>query len=165
MTRTKSTIRPMTAKDKPAIVAMIKIIPEFTPQEAVVAEELIDAYLEIGTASGYDLRVAEADGSVLGYVCFGPTPLTQGTWDLYWIAVSPQAQGKGIGRELMALAETEIALARGRLILVETASKPSYDKTRRFYHSIGYEVISRIPDFYEPGDDRLTLQKRLDRVR
>lgn len=159
----KLVIRAMTAADKPAVMEMLRSIPEFTPQEVAVAEELIDAYLAGGVASGYDLRVAVVEGGVVGYVCFGPTPLTQGTWDLYWIAVSPQAQGRGIGRKLMDLVEAEVRKARGRLVLVETASKPSYEKTRGFYRSRGYEVISRIPDFYEMGDDKLTLQKRLDR--
>lgn len=156
-------IRPMAAPDKPAIMEMLRSIPEFTPEEVAVAAELVDAYLVNGVASGYDLRVAELGGRPVGYVCFGPTPLTHGTWDLYWIAVSPEAQGKGIGQKLMNLVEAEVRRAGGRLVLVETASKPSYEKTRGFYRSHGYEVISRIPDFYEPGDDKLTLQKRLDR--
>jgi len=159
---TEPLIRPMTAEDKPAVMEMLRSIPEFVPQEVVVAGELIDAYLANGVASGYDLRVAVMEGEVVGYVCFGPTPLTQGTWDLYWIAVSPRSQGKGIGRALMNLVEAEVRKAKGRIVLVETASKPGYEKTREFYRSRGYEVISRIPDFYEPGDDKLTFQKRLD---
>jgi hypothetical protein len=51
--------------------------------------------------------------------------------------------------------------AKARLILIETSSKPTYESTGRFYRSQAYELISRIPDFYEPGDDKLTFQKRL----
>jgi ribosomal protein S18 acetylase RimI-like enzyme len=151
----------MTEHDKPAIMSILKITPEFTPPEVVVAEEVIDCYLQDVHNSGYYALVAEADARVVGYVCYGDTPLTTGTWDIYWIAVAPKKQGLGIGRDLLASAEAEIRESDGRLVLVETSSKPGYERTRTFYHSQGYEVVSRIPDFYAPGDDRLTFQKRL----
>lgn len=154
-------IRPMTRRDKPAVMRLLKTIPEFTPDEVVVAGELIDCYLDDPSGSGYYILVAEVGASVRGYICYGPTPLTRGTWDIYWIAVDPVAQGQGLGKALLERAEAAIRKAGGRLILIETASKPEYEKTRRFHQARGYELISRIPDFYEPGDDRLTLQKRL----
>ncbi len=154
-------LRPMTRSDKPAVMRFLPAIPEFTPDEVIVAEEVIDSYLDDPSGSGYHILVAEVDSSVTGYICYGDTPLTEGTWDIYWIAVAPEEQGHGLGKALLALAEDEIKGERGRLILIETASKPGYEKTRRFYYSHGYELISRIPDFYAPGDDRLTLQKRL----
>lgn len=151
----------MARGDKPALMRLLRATPEFKPAEVVVAEELIDYYLEDPAGSGYHIVVAEVDSSVTGYVCYGPTPLTEGTWDMYWIAVAPGAQGKGVGRALAAFAEADIDRARGRLILIETASKPQYEKTRRFYRLQGYELVCRIPDFYEPGDDKLVLQKKL----
>ncbi len=150
----------MTERDKPAIVQLLQAVPEFTPDEVIVAEELIDCYLGDPSGSGYHVAVAEV-ASVLGYICYGPTPLTEGTWDIYWMAVAPEAQGHGMGRALLEFAEDRIRESRGRLILIETASKPEYEKTRRFHRSRGYELVSCIPDFYAPGDDRLTLQKRL----
>ena len=77
------------------------------------------------------------------------------------MAVTPGKQGQGIGSALIAFAEGRMKKARGRLTLVETSSKPEYEKTRRFYRNQGYEVIGQIPDFYVPGDDKLILQKRL----
>jgi ribosomal protein S18 acetylase RimI-like enzyme len=135
--------------------------PEFPPTDVSVAEELVDAYLDDPSGSGYYVLVAEADAAVVGYICYGPTPLTNGTWDVYWLAVARPEQGQGVGGALLAAAEAKMEEAQGRLILIETSSKPNYEKTRRFYQSQGYEVISRIPDFYEPGDDKLTFQKRL----
>jgi len=135
--------------------------PEFKPSEVVVAEEVIDSYLRDPHRSGYHVFVAEADSAVVGYICYGPTPLTEGTWDIYWIAVSAEKQGRGIGGALMAHAEDKIREAQGRLIVIETSSKPEYEKTRRFHLGRGYEVIGCIPDFYAPGDDKLILQKRL----
>ena len=129
--------------------------------EVVVAEELIDSYLADAYRSGYHILVSEVDSVVVGYICYGPTPLTEGTWDIYWMAVAPQMQGKGIGTALIESAEKNIKKAQGRLALIETSSKPEYERTRRFYRAQGYKVVCRIPDFYAPGDDKLTLQKRL----
>jgi GNAT superfamily N-acetyltransferase len=126
-----------------------------------VAEELIDSYLNDPVGSGYHILVAEVDSTVTGYICYGPTPMTEGTWDIYWEAVAPGKQGRGIGSALMKSAEKEIVRAKGSLAIVETSSTPLYEKTRDFYLGQGYEVICRIPDFYAPGDDKLILQKRL----
>jgi ribosomal protein S18 acetylase RimI-like enzyme len=151
----------MVTGDKPAILDMLNRIPEFRPGEVVVAEEVIDSYLNAPTGSGYNILVGEIDSSVVGYVCYGPTPLTEGTWDLYWIAVSPDVQGKHIGERLLTSAEDEIKKAGGRLLLVETSSKAEYTRTRHFYRSRGYKVICQIPDFYAPADDKLIFRKPL----
>lgn len=157
----KTTIRPMVRKDKSTIMDILRTLPEFTPEEVVVAEELIDAYLETSSISGYLVLVAEVDAVVTGYVCYGPTPLTRGTWDVYWIAVDPGGQGQGVGRALMAFTEARIKESQGRLVLVETSGRPDYAKTRRFYNSIEYREAARVLDFYAPGDDKLILEKRL----
>jgi ribosomal protein S18 acetylase RimI-like enzyme len=157
----KTTIRPMVRKDKSTIMDILRTLREFTPEEVVVAEELIDAYLEAPAISGYLVFVAEVDSAVTGYVCYGPTPLTKGTWDVYWIAVDPGGQGQGVGRALMAFTEDKIKESQGRLVLVETSGRPDYAKTRRFYNSIDYKESARVLDFYAPGDDKLILEKRL----
>ncbi|MFC1947403.1 GNAT family N-acetyltransferase [Chloroflexota bacterium] len=153
-------IRPMIEEDKTAIKKILQATPEFTVSEVKVALELIDLYLEYGINSDYHILVAQADNVATGYICFGPTPMTEGTWDIYWMAVDPQKQRQGIGRRLLDEAEVSISKAEGRMILIETSSKPDYDKTRKFYESCGYEIIACIPDFYTPGDDKLVFQKR-----
>jgi ribosomal protein S18 acetylase RimI-like enzyme len=127
----------------------------------VVAEELIDSYLDNPDNSGYNTLIAEDDSGIAGYICYGPTPLTEGTWDLYWQAVMREKRGQGIGSALMKAAEKEIRKAKGRLAFIETSSTPMYEKTRRFHTGQGYETIARIPDFYTPGDDKFIMRKRL----
>ena len=144
---------------------ILRNTPEFKPSEVVVAEEVIDSYLHDPRRSGYHTLVAEVDSTVAGYICYGPTPLTEGTWDIYWIAVARDKQGQGIGSALIAFAEEQIKKARGRLVIIETSSKPEYEKTQHFHLSHGYEVVCRIPDFYARGDDKLILQKRLGQSR
>jgi len=140
---------------------ILRNTPEFKPSEVVVAEEVIDSYLNYPHGSGYYVVVAEDDSAVVGYICYGPTPLTESTWDMYWMAVSTEKRGQGIGSALMEEAEREIKKAKGRLAIIETSSTTAYEKTIRFHLGNGYEEIARIPDFYAPGDDKLILQKRL----
>jgi len=154
-------IRPMIAEDKAAVMAILNATPEFTTAEVIVAEELIDYYLSEPVSSGYLIEVAEVDSKVVGYICWGLTPLTEGTWDIYWIATTREKQGVGIGTALLMSAEAKIREAKGRLVFIETSSKPGYEKTKGFYHARGYELICQIPDFYAPGDDKLIFQKRL----
>ncbi|MDD5590834.1 MAG: GNAT family N-acetyltransferase [Dehalococcoidales bacterium] len=154
-------IRPMTRQDKPEVIRLLKTTPEFEPSEVMVAEDVIDCYLERPSVSGYYIQVAVAESMVAGYVCYGPAPMTEGTWDLYWVAVSAGRQGRGIGSALVALAENEVRSTGGRQVLIETSSKPGYEKTRRFYLGRGYQIAGCIPDFYAPGDDKLILRKLL----
>jgi GNAT superfamily N-acetyltransferase len=157
----KIDIRSMSHEDKPHVTKILRGTPEFKPFEVVVAEEIIDCYLQYQSSSGYHILVAEVDSTVTGYICYGLTPLTEGTWDIYWMAVAREKQRQGIGSALMKSAEKDIVRAKGRLAIIETSSTPAYEKTRNFHLSQGYEVICRIPDFYTPGDDKLILQKRL----
>jgi len=154
-------IRPMVPEDKAAVMRILEATPEFTPGEVIVAEELIDFYLSDPVDSDYLILVAEVNSEVAGYICWGLTPLTEGTWDIYWMATAREKQGQGIGTALLASAEAKIKESQGRLAFIETSSKPGYEKTERFYRSHGYELMCQIPDFYAPGDDKLILQKRL----
>ena len=154
-------IRSMTSRDKPEIVEILRNTPEFNPAEVNVAEELLDSYLNDDQSSGYIVLVALVNSSVVGYICYGPTPLTEGTWDLYWAAVAREERGKGIGKALFIRAEKEIRRQGGRLAIIETSSKPEYEKTRQFHFSNGYRIVGRIPDFYADGDDKLIFLKHL----
>ena len=136
--------------------------PEFLPREVVIAEELIDAFLTSPQESGYFILVAEIDGKVAGYVCYGETPLTEGTWDIYWIAVDRARREKGIGTALMRETENKIRESHGRLAIIETSSKPDYNNTRRFHTLQGYSEIALIPDFYTVGDGKVIMIKRLN---
>lgn len=156
-----TSIHPLTHADKPAVMNILRKTPEFLHHEVVVAEELIDAFLENHDDSGYHILVAKIEGEIAGYVCFGNTPLTEATWDIYWIAVSRENRGKGIGGILMKQAEGNIKNMGGKLIVVETSGKDSYTKTRSFYESINYERVCGIADYYAPDDDLVIFIKRL----
>jgi GNAT superfamily N-acetyltransferase len=154
-------VRPMKPEDREIVLDIIRATQMFTPPEISVARELVDVYLDQPEQSDYFLAVAEdGSGDIVGYLAYGPTPLTEGTYDLYWMAVAPDRQGLGFGKELMSWLEKKVSEEGGRLILIETSSQPKYEPTRRFYAGLGYHEISRIPDFYRPGDDRITYVKQ-----
>ena len=154
-------IRGIQASDKSRILEIVEETKAFVPEEVVVAEEVIDDYFNDPTGSGYYFYVAEYKGQVAGYLCYGPTPLTRGTWDMYWAAVAPKLHGLGIGSTLFKLGEEHIRSLGGRMILIETSSNPNYKAARSLYLTLGYELVSTIPDFYDPGDNKETFRKLL----
>lgn len=157
-------LRPMRPQDVAALVRITRDTGFFRPDEVTTAQEVLEECVAKGESSGYYVHVSEESGNPLGYVCFGPTPLTIGTWDLYWIAVAPEHQGRGIGTRLIRLAEAEMCQRGGRQVLVETSSQELYAPTRRFYCSSGYQEVSRVPDFYDLGDAKVIFAKSLPRA-
>jgi len=155
-------IRVMTAKDKPAVMRILSTTPEFLALDVKIAGELIDAFLEDPVNSGYYTSVAEIDGNIVGYICYGNTPLTEATWDIYWVAVAHDKQGLGIGRSLMKYAEEDIKKRNGSRIMIETSGKPEYNKTRQFYDNLSYQRVCQIPDYYAPHDDLVIFTKRIE---
>jgi ribosomal protein S18 acetylase RimI-like enzyme len=124
------------------------------------ALELIDAAGQPNNPD-YHVLVADLEAKVVGYVCFGPTPMTSGTYDLYWIASDPLVRGKGIGGALVKAMEAELRRRQGRIIRVETSALEAYGPTRGFYAAMHYEEESRFRDFYKQGEDLVVLAKRV----
>lgn len=153
-------IRPLKAADKDAVMGLIRETAMFTAAEVEVAEELVDLFLNRPEQRDYRVEVLEEEeGTVVAYVTWGPTPLTDGTYDLYWIAVSPRTQGKGYGKRLMRWVEDKIKEEKGRVLIIETSSQPMYEGTRQFYLKQQYQEVARIAGYYNQGDDRVIYAK------
>jgi GNAT superfamily N-acetyltransferase len=180
---------PISRRDRPRLAELLAATGAFNPDEIQVALSLFDVSLEEGRSrqgfalrddtSGFALRDdtsptqdAESDyeflgafdegtGRLIGYACFGATPATDGTYDLYWLAVDPAAQGRGTGTALVRAVEEKLLDRGARLLVVETSSRPDYEGTRRFYARSGYTEAARVRDFYAPADDRIVLTTRL----
>lgn len=155
-------IRPIIQKDRVTLQSMLVKVEVFTPEEIGVAMELIDIVLKDQDQKDYRIHcMVDGQDQPMGYICYGPTPMTQGTFDLYWIAVAPRVQGHGIGAGLLDFLEETVRDRNGRMILVDTSSIPQYEKTQRFYFRKGFHEVARVPDYYHPGNDRITFCKKL----
>lgn len=153
--------RGLTAADRQAIRRLLVASGFFNPEELEVALELVDDRLELSDASHYRFLVAEVDGAVVGYACWGPIPGTAQSADLYWIAVDPVAQRRGVGRSLLEATERWIAESARSRVYVETAGRAQYDPTRAFYRACGYRTVAELDDFYAPGDGKVIFLKVL----
>ncbi len=154
-------VRSTTPQDSTALLRLAGAEPLFSPDENAAVEELLSDYFGRPDHRGYFFLTAEADGQLIGFACYGPTPLTEGTYDLYWICVDAAARGRGIGRELMAQVEDRVREAGGRMIVLDTSGRPDYATTRAFYERLGYRRTATVPDFYAPGDDLVIYSRRL----
>ncbi len=154
-------IRKLAPPDRDGIAELLRAGGTFNDDEIAVALELVDIAI---AAPGRDYRVIVADDGeqIAGYLCFGPTPMTHGTYDLYWIATRAELRGRGVGTRLVLAMEAELAAAGGRLVRIETSQLGEYDAARAFYARLAYHEVGRIRDFYRQGDDLVTLAKRLD---
>jgi D-alanine-D-alanine ligase len=152
-------LRHLTAADRGRIEEITRAVGRFRDDEISVALEVFDAAVR-PIPDSYQVLGAELDSRLVGWICWGPTPCTLGTYDLYWMAVDPEMQGAGIGTAL--LQEMERGLKGvARLIVIDTAGRPDYSATRTFYEARGYSPVARVPDFYAPGDDQVVFVKRV----
>jgi ribosomal protein S18 acetylase RimI-like enzyme len=155
------TVRPTQANDKPAIMTMLKETKFFRDGEIIIAEEVLDDSIVCGIAGEYRSYSAVENGKTVGWVCFGPTACTVGTFDVFWIVVSPDCQAKGIGTKLMDFATDLIKKDSGRLIVIETSGMTKYLATQKFYEKLGYKKEAVLKDFYAPGDDKIVYLKKV----
>ncbi|MDQ3021834.1 MAG: GNAT family N-acetyltransferase [Bacteroidota bacterium] len=156
-------IRKLIESDREKIKDILADTNNFNEEEIKIALELIDIYIGDEEQKDYEIFVdADDQGNELrGYVCIGPRPLTEGTYDLYWIAVNPKVQSKGLGSGLISFIEDHLKEKKGRLILIETSGKDSYEKERRFYEKNLYRELVNIKDFYKIGDSLVVYGKYL----
>jgi len=155
-------VRAIRRQDRDDLQALLLAQSHFHPEEREVALELIDiALTHPGDEEDYRILCAEENGrGVRGYLCFGKAPLTDGTYDLYWIVVHPDSWNRGIGSSLLLRAEGELRRRRARLFLIETSSTPAYERPRAFYRKRGYGELARVPDYYRPGDHKIIFGKK-----
>ena len=155
-------IRPLERRDVNPLRRILEATKVFRPEELDVAVELMEHALDNPGQEDYELFTeVDETSAVLGYYCVGATPMTEGTYDLYWIATNPTLHGQGVGSRLLRHCEDHIRRKGGRLIVVETSSQPAYEPTRTFYARRGYTEEARIRSYYKTGDDLVIYTKNL----
>jgi GNAT superfamily N-acetyltransferase len=153
-----TSLRPLQASDRGELERITRAVKVFKEYEIPVALEVFEAAIKPGQQD-YDGTAAEVEGRLAGWAAWGERPCTEGTWDLYWIAVDPALQGAGVGSTILEEVERRLR-GRARLLVVETGGRSAYDATRAFYLAKGYVVAATIPDLYAPGDAQVILTKR-----
>ena len=126
-------IRPLVKKDRARLLSMLIKTRSFTSAEIDVAMELIDIVLKDRIQKDYTIHcIVDDQDQAIGYICYGPTPMTQGTFDLYWIAVDSDFQKQGVGSKLLAFLDEAVRTRGGRMILADTSTIPIMKKLRNF---------------------------------
>jgi ribosomal protein S18 acetylase RimI-like enzyme len=158
-------IRPAVPADVPRLTELTAATGFFRPEEVVALGEVLDDYFEGGlaadAAANHCCHAFEQDGRVAGYVYFAEAEMTDRAWYVWWIAVDPTIQKRGVGRALVTFAEDEARRRGGRVMFVETSGIEGYEATRLFYLKNGYEREAVLRDFYRDGDDMVVYRKRL----
>lgn len=136
----------------------------FTPAELAVVREMVAAFFHPDPRDDHAFVIYRNGNplSVEGFACYGPTPLTERVWDLYWICVERAQQSKGIGSQLLQEIEAHLRAQHARAIYLETADSEAYRPARDFYERHCYERVAHIADFYAPGEGKVIYRKALE---
>ena len=147
--------------DVEAIHVMVAASGVFSEEEVEVAVELADDAHAAQEHSHYRFAIAECNGKIVGYTCFGRVPLTDNRYDLYWIVVDGNAQQQGVATGLMAQTEEKAKALGCKILYAETSSRTVYAPAQAFYRKHGFELEARLKDFYADGDDKMIFAKRV----
>src|SRR5258708_18016506 len=97
----------------------------FRVEELAATLERFEDAVAKGKSSAYDFLVAEQEGRVVGYACYGRVPLAEGSFLLHSLAIAADLHGQGLGLRLLEAVESQVLTAGGRILVAETSSQPS----------------------------------------
>ena len=154
-------LRPVLPSDTETLIALTTDTAVFKPLEIATLREVLGDYHKEDREQGHRAFAWEDDGRIIGFVYYAPTPMTERCWHLYWIVVSRELQGRGLGTRLLEFVENDIRERAGRMLVVETSTLPHYEPTRRFYLKHRYDLTAIIADYYADGDGLAVFTKKL----
>lgn len=149
-------IRPIRDDDFEALLGVATASGLFQLEEVEVLAGMLQSPGE------HDVWFTDDDGTgPIGVAYLAPEKMTEGTWNLYLIAVHPDHQRQRRGKAILEHVQAWLIERGERLLLVEAAGVDEFDYVRRFYASNGFEAEATIRDFYEPGVDKVVFRKSL----
>ncbi len=156
-------IRAATPEDTPSILNLAVATGMFSPDEIdPVRQTFQDVHSgQAGLNHRVEVWQEGLDGGIVGVTYFCENTMSDHVWDLLMIAVAPERQRCGIGGNLIVSAQQRIQYAGGRMLLIDTSSRPKYDLTRAFYSKHAFVEVARVPDFYSDGESKVIYAKRL----
>jgi ribosomal protein S18 acetylase RimI-like enzyme len=144
-------LRALHSNHKNAVESVLRGARAFREEEILTALEVFDE--AVRPYEDYRMLGAFLEGSLAGYACYGPTPMTQGCWHLYWIAVHQAFQRRGIAQALLERVLADCLAGGVRLLTLEASGDTPAAPARAFYEAVGFREEARVRDFYRPGDD------------
>lgn len=153
-------IRPITPEDLPALIAVAEASGLFQAHETEALTQMLDDHFQ-HDAHSPDIWLTDDEAGPVGVAYVAPERMTEGTWNLYLIAIHPNHQRQGRGAALLTHIEHMLAERGARVLLVETSGLESFAYVRAFYRHNGYEEEARIREFYKAGDDKIIFRKAL----
>jgi ribosomal protein S18 acetylase RimI-like enzyme len=153
-------IRLTTPDDTIALIALAAASGLFDPNQTDDLAQMLDKHFSDKDET-QDIWLTDYDNEPVGIAYIAPERMTEGTWNLYLIAVHPDRQKQGRGKALLSYVE-QMLIERGeRILLVETAGTDDFEYVREFYRQNGYEQEARIREFYTAGIDKIVFRKAL----
>ncbi len=153
-------IRLTTPDDTIALIALAAASGLFDPTQTDDLAQMLDRHFSSQNET-QDIWLTDDDNEPVGIAYIAPERMTEGTWNLYLIAVHPDRQKQGRGKALLSYVE-QMLMERGeRILLVETAGTDDFEYVREFYRQNGYEEEARIREFYAAGIDKIVFRKAL----
>ncbi len=153
-------VRLATAADAPELLVLQRAcwLPEGRLAGSFDIPPLVEGLVEVAEGiTGWVTYVARSAGRLVGSVRGRLRPDDAGVWEIGRLMVAPDLQGRGIGRELLALGES-VAPRRVHTYWL-TTGQGSVDNLRR-YRRAGYRVVPGPGTF--PGTTDLTRRRRED---
>ncbi len=152
-------------EDAPVIERLAQGTGVFTPDEIHIVREMLDTFFDPEPRDDHTFVIYRNGNpnDIAGFACYGPTPLTDRVWDLYWLCVDRAAQRHGIGSELLSQIERDLGVRHARAIYLETSDSNAYVAAREFYERHGYERVAHLEDFYAAGDGKVLYRKCLEK--
>ena len=145
-----------------AVASDLNNLKQVIDSAELFPSELLDNMIKPYFAGHADCLWLTADVDEPSFVAYcAPEKMTDGTWNLYLVAVHADFQGKGIGRQVIHYVEERLKEREVRVLIIETSGLPEYEQTREFYRKCNYTEEARIRDFYEAGDDKIVFWKSL----
>ena len=154
-------IRPIEPADSSALVALSCSSGLFKPEELEAVQGMLDEYHATNAANGHQIITYDDGGTLVGIAYFVPKEFTDRVWELLMIAVDAPRHRQGIGTLMLKAVEEAVRTANGRLLLIETSDKSSFERTRLFYRKHGYSEVAHIPDYFADGDGKASFLKRI----
>jgi ribosomal protein S18 acetylase RimI-like enzyme len=153
-------IRFITPNDTTALLTLAEATGLFESDHIEELAQMLNQHFRDETNS-QDLWFTDDDNELVGVAYVAPERMTEGTWNLYLIAIHPDRQKQGRGSALLSYVEKILTDRGERVLLVETSGVEDFEYVRAFYRKSGYDEEARIREFYRAGDDKIIFRKAL----